>query len=124
MKNDIKVYTYGVFDLLHIGHIKSLKLAKEYGNLTVGVFSDKVAEGFKRKPIIPEDQRMAIVKELRCVDNVVLLDKFVPDVDKYDLIVKGEGAMYEEIKFPIEKILLPYHDDNSTTRIIEKIKCS
>ena len=123
MKNEIKVYTYGVFDLLHIGHIKSLKLAKRYGRLTVGVFSDRVAESFKRKPIIPEDQRMAMIKELKCVDEVVLLDKLVPDVKEYNVIAKGEGAGYEKRKFPITKVLLPYHKDNSTTQIIEKIKC-
>lgn len=118
----VKVLTYGVFDLLHLGHIKSLKLAKKFGKLTVGVFSDEVAESFKRKPIIPQDQRMALLKELRCVDHVFLLEKKIPDFDDYDFVVKGPGAGFEELTSD-KMLLLPYHTDNSTTKIIEKIQC-
>ncbi len=121
-KHQDKVYTYGVFDLLHIGHIKSLKSAKQYGHLTVGVFSDRVAESFKRKPIIPEEQRIAMIKELKCVDEVILLDKLVPDVNEYDIVAKGEGAGYEDIDFPITKVLLPYTNGVSTSKIIKTIR--
>ena len=116
-----KVLSWGVFDLLHLGHIQSLKKAKKLGHLTVGVFSDKVAESFKRKPIIPEKQRLAMIKELRCVDRAFILKKLVPDVKGYDIVAKGPGAEFENTKFKIKKVLLPYHPINSTTKIIKKI---
>lgn len=113
------VITYGVFDLLHCGHIESLKKASKLGHLTVGVFSDKVAESFKRKPIIPEEQRLQLIKELKCVDDAFILHSKIPDVSKYDIVAKGPGANFENIDFP-NKVLLPYHDINSTTKIIKR----
>ena len=66
-------YTTGVYDMFHIGHLNVLKRAKEQCDfLIVGVTTDELC--FKRKkkyPIIPETERMEIVKELRCVDRVV-----------------------------------------------------
>jgi cytidyltransferase-like protein len=116
-----KVFTYGVFDLLHIGHLKSLQECKYLGDhLTVGVFTDKVAKSFKRLPIIPEHQRLEMIRGLKCVDSVFLLDIIIPDVTGFDIIAKGTGAGYENIIFPIKKILLDYHSDTSTTEIIEK----
>jgi len=117
----IKVLTYGVWDLLHCGHIRSLKKAKKLGHLTVGVFSDKVAREFKREPIIPEDQRLEMIKELRCVDEAFILEGLVPDTRRYDIVAKGPGAGFEDRRFPIKKVLLKYHPINSTTDIIKKI---
>ena len=116
----VRVISWGVFDLIHCGHIRSLKEAKKYGELTVGVFSDKVAKSFKRQPIIPEKQRLELIKELKCVDKAFILRKLVPDTKGYDIVVKGPGATFEKTKFPIKKILLKYHNINSTTEIIEK----
>lgn len=66
-------YTTGVYDMFHIGHLNVLKRAKEQCDfLIVGVTTDELC--FKRKkkyPIIPETERIEIVKELRCVDRVV-----------------------------------------------------
>ena len=66
-------YTTGVFDMFHIGHLNLLKKAKEYCDyLIVGVSTDEVVESYKHKaPIIPFEERIAIVSELRCVDRVV-----------------------------------------------------
>lgn len=51
------VYTYGVWDLLHVGHLRLLQEAKDLGNrLIVGVFTDEVVTSFKRTPIIPQNQ--------------------------------------------------------------------
>ena len=65
MKKPIVVYTYGVFDLLHVGHVQLLREAKALGDkLIVGVFTDAVAEGFKRRPIIVQEQRVEMLFSL------------------------------------------------------------
>lgn len=66
-------YTTGVFDMFHIGHLNILKKAKEQCDyLIVGVSTDETVQSYKHKtPIIPFEERIAIVRELRCVDEVV-----------------------------------------------------
>lgn len=66
-------YTTGVYDMFHIGHLNILKRAKEQCEfLIVGVTTDALCYTRKQKyPIINETERMAIVAELRCVDQVV-----------------------------------------------------
>lgn len=131
------VYTYGVWDLLHVGHIRLLQEAKALGDkLIVGVFTDEVATSFKRTPIIVQDHRMEMIKALHFVDEVVLQDELLPDTNlkKYrpNILAKGPGANWEEGKVPPgsqvmkeiggEVIFLNYHDIISTTQIIEKCK--
>lgn len=66
-------YTTGVFDMFHIGHLNILKRAKEQCDyLIVGVTTDALCYERKKKyPIICETDRMAIIAELRCVDQVI-----------------------------------------------------
>ena len=66
-------YTTGVFDMFHIGHLNVLKKAKEQCDyLIVGVSTDEVVQSYKHKtPIIPFNERIAIVQELKCVDKAV-----------------------------------------------------
>lgn len=66
-------YTTGVFDMFHIGHLNLLKKAKEHCDyLIVGVSTDEVVQSYKNKtPIIPFEERIAIVQELKCVDQAV-----------------------------------------------------
>ncbi len=66
-------YTTGVFDMFHIGHLNILKRAKEKCDyLIVGVSTDEVVESYKHhKPIIPYEQRAAIVGAIKYVDEVV-----------------------------------------------------
>ena len=66
-------YTTGVFDMFHIGHLNILRRAKERCDyLIVGVSTDEVVESYKHhKPIIPYDQRAAIVEAIKYVDEVV-----------------------------------------------------
>ena len=66
-------YTTGVFDMFHIGHLNILRRAKEKCDyLIVGVSTDEVVEGYKHhKPIIPYEQRAAIVEAIKYVDEVV-----------------------------------------------------
>jgi len=120
------IYTYGVFDLLHYGHIRSLKQAKKLGDkLIVGVFTDEVAESFKRKPVLTSQERMAVLYELGY--NVVLQEELDPinTALKYgaDMIAKGAGAGFENIKTDKIKLkLLDYTDGISTSEIISRLK--
>ena len=69
------VVATGVFDIIHPGHLMFLKEARRLGDrLIVIVACDNTAETRKRKPLIPESQRLAIVKALKPVDDAVLGD--------------------------------------------------
>ena len=67
-------YTTGVYDMFHIGHLNVIKRAKDQCEyLIVGVTTDELCYKRKKKyPIICEEDRMAIIRELRCVDEVVV----------------------------------------------------
>ena len=71
------IYTVGTFDLLHVGHIALLEYCKSLGDvLAVGVASDRVVNSYKPNlPVIPLDQRMEMLKALRCVDIVRSYDE-------------------------------------------------
>jgi glycerol-3-phosphate cytidylyltransferase len=66
------VYTVGTFDLLHVGHLALLEYCSTLGDVVaVGVASDSVVHSYKpNKPVIPLDQRVEMLKALRCVDIV------------------------------------------------------
>jgi glycerol-3-phosphate cytidylyltransferase len=66
------VYTVGTFDLLHVGHLALLQYCRTLGDIVaVGVASDAVVNSYKPNvPVIPLDQRMEMLKALRCVDIV------------------------------------------------------
>jgi len=66
-------YTTGVFDLFHIGHLNILRRAKERCEyLIVGVSTDECVKEYKQKtPIIPFEERVAIVEAIKYVDKVV-----------------------------------------------------
>ena len=66
------VYTVGTFDLLHVGHLALLEYCATLGDVVaVGVASDRVVNSYKPNvPVIPLDQRLEMLKALRCVDIV------------------------------------------------------
>jgi len=66
------VYTVGTFDLLHVGHLALLNHCRNLGNVVaVGVAADEVVNLYKpHVPVIPLDQRMEMLRSLRCVDIV------------------------------------------------------
>ena len=131
------VYTYGVWDLLHVGHLRLLQEAKALGDkLIVCVFTDAVATSFKRTPIISQDHRLEMIQALHFVDEVVLQGELIPDINlkryRPDILAKGPGANWEKGKKPPgfgvmkeiggKVVFLDYHDIISTTHIIEKCK--
>lgn len=74
MEKKYKVgYTTGVFDLFHIGHLNILRRAKDMcENLIVGVSTDELVQEYKNKtPVIPFEERCAIVEAIKYVDKVV-----------------------------------------------------
>ena len=89
-------YAPGVYDLFHIGHLNILKHAKDNcDRLVAGVVSDEMAAGAKgRRPMVPEAERLEIVRHIDVVDDVHL--ETVPDkvdtwhVVRFDRIFKGD----------------------------------
>ena len=71
-----RVYLDGIFDLFHVGHLRALQHGKTCTggdvHLIAGVVGDDIAEPYKRRPVVNEDDRAAIVGALPCVDEVVV----------------------------------------------------
>src|SRR5712692_69957 len=90
------VFTNGVFDLLHPGHVRYLQQARALGDaLVVGVNSDRSVRANKgpSRPITPEDERAEVLAALACVDAVVIFDAETPRnliaALQPDVLVKG-----------------------------------
>jgi len=91
------VFTNGVFDLLHVGHVALLEAARaEGGALVVAVNSDASVRGLEKgadRPIVPERERARLLAALACVDCVVLFDEETPlaliERLRPDVLVKG-----------------------------------
>lgn len=78
----ITVFTNGVFDIVHSGHIRLLKYARSLGDkLIVGINSDWSTQRLKgpTRPIFNEQQRRQLLEELKCVDEVVIFQSDTPD---------------------------------------------
>lgn len=129
-KRDFKlVFTNGCFDILHKGHLQTLKFAKSKGDkLVVGVNSDSSIKRFKNKsrPIVPLEHRMAVLAALDDVDFVVSFDEDTPlnVIEKImpDVLVKGGDYSIENIvgsNIVPEVYTAPIVADSSTTKIIE-----
>jgi cytidyltransferase-like protein len=68
----VRIYTSGVFDLFHAGHLEALQKAKALGDyLLVGVATDEDAASYKRTPVIPYAQRCQILASINSVDAVI-----------------------------------------------------
>ena len=127
-------YTTGVFDMFHIGHLNILKKAKEQCDyLIVGVSTDEVVKSYKNKtPIIPFEERIAIVQELKCVDKAVpqtSMDK-MKAWEKYHFDALFHGSdwkgsdMYnkmikEFLAVGVDVVFLPHTDGVSSTLLSE-----
>lgn len=133
--NKIVVYTSGTFDMFHSNHLKMIEYARGLGDtLIVGVSTDELVASYKNPPIIPFEERIAIIKALKYPDIVIPqrslehtevvkklnIDVFVVGDDwvgKYDYLKglgvtvfyfpRGEGASTTGIK---KTILERYHD--------------
>lgn len=98
------VFTNGVFDILHRGHVTYLEKAKSFGDvLIIGCNTDASVRRLKgpSRPINPQADRAALLLALRCVDHVVLFGEDTPDrlirAIKPDVLVKGADYKISEI---------------------------
>jgi len=123
----------GVFDLLHVAHIRHLEQAAAMGILIVGVTVDHhVGKGLGR-PVIPQEERVEMLKALRCVSAAMLVSDSMQALHDVmpDIFCKGhdyldKGLLPEEITFCADhdiEIRHTTHNPQSTSKIIERIKC-
>src|SRR3989344_9419074 len=129
------VTTNGIFDILHIGHIRYLQEAKKLGNiLIVAVNSDSSTKNIKgpRRPLNNENDRAEALAALECIDYVALFNEDNPknilEAIKPDVHVKGGDYKIEDIveKETVEKnngriVLIKKVDGYSTSELIRKI---
>jgi rfaE bifunctional protein nucleotidyltransferase chain/domain len=130
------VFTNGVFDLLHPGHIRYLAAARAEGDaLIIGVNSDRSVKSYKdpSRPVMPEHERAEILAALACVDAAVIFDEDTPDQIirriQPDVLVKGsdwaENAIVgrDTVEARGGKVVrMPLEQGWSTSAIIEKIQ--
>lgn len=129
------VFTNGVFDILHVGHIKLLEFCKQQGDyLVVGIDTDRRVKQIKGndRPINHEQDRKILLEAIRYVDEVILFDtneelqsiykKLQPNV-----LVKGEEMTIcdlrkkDNIPQDIEIVMYPYKNGYSTTNVMKKV---
>jgi len=98
------VFTNGVFDLLHRGHVEYLREARALGDrLVIGVNTDASVRQLKGpgRPVVAEDDRTAVLAGLACVDLVILFDEDTPErlirEVRPDVLTKGGDWALEEI---------------------------
>ena len=130
-------YTTGTFDLFHVGHLNILEKAKENCEyLVVGVSTDELVKEYKGEfPIIPFEDRLRIVKSLKCVDQVIpqkTMNKLeVLTEINYNVLFHGDDwkntKMYNEIEEKLKQkgvscVYFPYTKSVSTKSIKEKIR--
>ncbi len=128
------VFTNGCFDILHLGHVKYLEVAKSFGDiLIVGLNADASVTKLKgpTRPVNPEYDRAYLLAALEVVDYVVIFSEETPhdliQMIRPDVLVKGgdyEGKAVVGTEFASELKLVDFVDGKSTTKTIERIKDS
>ena len=126
------IFTNGCFDILHVGHVKYLQIAKSFGDvLIVGLNSDASVSRLKgpSRPVNVAEDRAYLLAALEAVDFVVPFEDDTPfDLIKMiapDVLVKGgdyEGKEVIGTEFASELKLVDFVDGKSTTKTIEKIQ--
>jgi len=130
------VFTNGVFDILHPGHVRYLQEARTLGDaLIVGINSDRSARANKgpERPITPEAERAEVLSALDCVDAVAIFDEDTPaEIVRRiqpDVLVKGADWGPENIvgRDTVEArggtvVRMELSPGYSTTELIRKIR--
>lgn len=126
----------GVFDLLHVGHVRYLQAARELADvLVVAVNSDASARLLGKgpgRPIVPEEERAEIVEALACVDHVVIFDTkdVVPVIRALRPDVQVKGTDYSPETIPEKDEVRRYGGrvavagdpkDHSTTALLDEL---
>ena len=132
------VFTNGVFDLLHPGHVRYLQAARAEGDvLIVAVNSDRSVRANKgpSRPIMPEGERAEVLTALACVDAVVVFDEETPariiEHLQPDVLVKGADWAADAIvgRDTVEArggqvVRVPVEQGWSTSAIIERARAA
>jgi len=130
------VFTNGVFDILHPGHVRYLEVARNLGDaLILGLNADASVRRNKgpERPINPESERAEVLAGLQSVDAVVLFDEDTPDAIvkavQPDILVKGADWPADQIvgRDTVEArggrvVLVPIEQGHSTTTIVERVR--
>ena len=130
------VFTNGGFNILHVGHIRSLQDAKQLGDvLVVAVNSDASLRRLKgvNYPLIPDDERLEVLAALECVDVLTIFSE--PTVDslllKLQPHIHAKGTDYTKESVPERETVLSYGGkiaivgdakDHSSSSIISRIR--
>lgn len=132
------VFTNGVFDLLHPGHVRYLQAARAEGDcLIIAINSDRSVSAIKgpTRPITPQHERAEILGALACVDAVVVFDEETPfeiiSAVQPDVLVKGADWAADKIvgRDVVEArggivVRMPVEQGWSTTAIVRKIRAN
>lgn len=130
------VFTNGVFDILHPGHVRYLAEARRHGDaLIVAINSDRSVRSIKgpTRPVNPEAERAEVVAALACVDAAVVFDEDTPheiiSLIQPDVLVKGADWAADRIvgRDIVEArggvvIRVRIEEGHSTTAIVEKLQ--
>ena len=130
------VFTNGVFDLLHRGHVEYLFAARALGDvLVIGVNTDASVRRLKGpgRPVNPEDDRAFVLAGLACVDAVTLFDDDTPErlIARLlpDILVKGADYRIDQVvgRETVERAggrveLIPLVEGRSTTRTLNRLR--
>jgi len=125
------VFTNGVFDLIHPGHLEVLRQARDLGDfLVVGINSDESVRRLKglRRPIMNLEERMEVLRAIRYVDLVVPFAEDTPlrliEYLRPHVLVKGGDYRPEEVvgrDLVDNVVIIPYVEGSSTSQIIGRI---
>ncbi|HRK20205.1 MAG TPA: D-glycero-beta-D-manno-heptose 1-phosphate adenylyltransferase [Fimbriimonadaceae bacterium] len=130
------VFTNGVFDILHAGHVEYLQAARKLGDfLIVGLNSDASVRALGKgagRPINPLEDRALVVGALRCVDGVIGFEQTTPNalIEALRPEVHVKGGDYDPESMPEtplvrsyggEVVILPLRPGRSTTGILRKL---
>ena len=123
------VYTSGTFDMLHINHLKMIEYARALGDiLIVGVNTDELVASYKSMPIIPFEERIALMKAIKGPD-IVIPQKSLDHTDKvkklkFDVFVVGDdwAGKYDYLTdLGVEVVYFPYGDGVSSSSLKKRI---
>lgn len=125
----IVVYTSGTFDMFHSNHLKMIKYARGLGDtLIVGVSTDELVCSYKRPPVIPFEERLAIIEALKYPD-VVIPQRTLDHTEavkklNIDVFVVGDdwAGKYDYLKeLGVTVFYFPYGDGVSSSKIKQEI---
>jgi choline-phosphate cytidylyltransferase/glycerol-3-phosphate cytidylyltransferase len=123
------VYTSGTFDLLHINHLKMIEYARAIGDiLIVGVNTDELVAEYKSKPIIPFEERIALLKAVKGPD-VVIPQHSLDHREKvkklnFDVFVVGDdwAGKFDYLKeLGVSVVYFPYGQGISSSKLKQDI---